>query len=734
MVNKKVIEVLYGGFKNSTQAQKFLQQAGNKLQKGKKETNKFINSIFTEGLRGTLDGTKKFLPIAGLSLVAGQPVNAKDNNYSNLHRKSLEFFNQLALAPAQVANKTIENPDILIDALVSFLPVGLAMKAPQIATKALNVFKDKGAKVAAKYITDIAGKFRQQVVKKLPTVTEKVKQGSTLLKGSIDDAISKSKTFRASGKTVEEVKLAKRIVENGKKLKQLSDELGIKSAKEIPNLLKFVDQLGSIIRNSPKYVIAKAKGSNGILGAIGNVGLSTYDLWQAFKENDDSLIPKTVANTARIGTSLIPGNSLLKLLYGGLGYVAGDNLTKAALNKLGIKRNTTSEQEKEYETGMAYPDLESYVPEYLTGVSGRKYHVVGEKIYDFSTGNPVNVNEALTDADNYLTMQTQKNNDMLANVNNQIAEMEKLEQRGYNIPPETKAQLYQEKDSLLAAVQNNQQSYLGSLNEYDADGDLVEQYRQKYVVPQEIEQQQIQQQNQQNYINAYQEMFNKIANDTFNDLDNYYTPENQAIEYYQYMTGVPSGSVPYLSPEEFSRIQKVKAMQQIAPVMREKALSQLNSIIATQQSSDKDIRDYNLDVREQIATEKQNYIDNLINAYEAEERARHNRVGEQIDTYEAETGRQNAQSSSMNAITNRMEIPIKQGQLQINQDEYKRKQNLLPYQQASYASEAVMNAGMSGLTMDQFLNSNQSVMSQVFPGTQQGNNQQQQYKNFNLGQ
>lgn len=67
---------------------------------------------------------------------------------------------------------------------------------------------------------------------------------------------------------------------------------------------------------------------------------------------------------------------------------------------------------------------------------------------------------------------------MLANVNNQIAEMEKLEQRGYNIPPETKAQLYQEKDSLLAAVQNNQQSYLGSLNEYDADGDLVEQYRQ----------------------------------------------------------------------------------------------------------------------------------------------------------------------------------------------------------------------------------------------------------------
>lgn len=112
--------MLYGGFRNSTQAQKFLQQAGQTMKSAKKDANKFINSVFTEGLRGTLKGTKKLLPLAGLSLVAGQPADAKDNNYSNLHRKSLEFFNKLALAPAQVANKTIENPDILIDTLVSF--------------------------------------------------------------------------------------------------------------------------------------------------------------------------------------------------------------------------------------------------------------------------------------------------------------------------------------------------------------------------------------------------------------------------------------------------------------------------------------------------------------------------------------------------------------------------------------------------------------------------------------
>lgn len=191
--------------------------------------------------------------------------------------------------------------------------------------------------------------------------------------------------------------------------------------------------------------------------------------------------------------------------------------------------------------------------------------------------------------------------------------------------------------------------------------------------------------------------------------------------------------VPYLSPEEFSRVSKVKAMQQLAPTIRDKALSQLNSFVEQQQQYEKDIRDYNLNVRKQYATEKQNYVDNLINAYKAEETARHNRVGEQTDIYEAETGRQNAQSSSMNAYTNRMEIPIKQEQLRINQAEQQRKQQLLPYQQANYAGQTVMNAGMSGLTMDQFLNSNQSIMSQVFPGTQQGSNQQQ-YKNFNLGQ
>lgn len=724
MVNRKVVEVLYGGFKNSTQAQKFLQQAGKTIKSAKKDANKFINSIFTEGMRGTKNGVKALAAPLGIIVPAGFT-----SNYNNLNNAVGKFFLDLTTKNAQVANKVMENPNDLLDTLTAFIPVGLAVP---IISKAKAVFSKSGAKAAQKYVVDAATKARQLLVKQSKSAKEKITKGSTLLKGSIDEAISKLKTFSASGKSVEEIKLAQAVKNNATKLKRLADELNIKKASEIPNMLKFVNQLGDIIKNSPKHIKSLATGA-GKFGIIGNVGLSTYDLWQAFKDNDNSLLPKSIANAGRIGASLIPGNTILKLLYGGLGYVAGDKLAKAALEKLGVNRETTPEQENEYETGIAYPDLSSYVPEYLTGASGRKYHVVNEKIYDFATGKPVNVNEALTDADNYITMQTKKNEDSLANVNSQIEQLAQMEQRGYNVPMEAKAQLYNERDNLLAQVQKTQNRY-NITDQYDSSGDLVEQYRQREVIPVQQQQVQSQQQYMNNISNAYSQIFGKIANDTFADLDNYYTPENQAIDYFKYMQQYQQNQVPYLSPEEFSRVSKVKAMQQLAPTIREKALSQLNSFVEQQRLYDKDIRDYNLNVRKQDATEKQNYVDNLIEAYKAEETARHNRVGEQTDIYEAETGRQNAQSSSMNAYTNRMEIPIKQEQLKINQAEQQRKQQLLPYQQANYAGQAVMNAGMSGLTMDQFLNSNQSIMSQVFPGTQQGSNQQQQYKNFNLGQ
>ena len=105
-----------------------------------------------------------------------------------------------------------------------------------------------------------------------------------------------------------------------------------------------------------------------------------------------------------------------------------------------------------------------------------------------------------------------------------------------------------------------------------------------------------------------------------------------------------------------------------------------------------------------------------------------------IEQYNAETGRinagtgqYNAQTGRMNADTNRAELGIKGYNAETGRmnagtaaRDVARKERLLPYQQASYAGQTVMNAGMSGLSMDQFLNSNTSVFGTVFPGTQQG--------------
>ena len=280
MVNRKVVEVLYGGFKNSTQAQKFLQQAGKTMQSAKKDANKFINSIFTEGMRGTKNGLKALVAPLGITASTGYT-----SNYNNLNNAVGKFFLDLTTKNAQVANKVMENPNDLLDTLTAFIPIGLA---GPIVSKAKAVFSKSGAKAAQKYVVDAATKARQSLVKQSKAAQDKIAKGSSLLKGSIDEAISKSKTFRVSGKSVEEIKLAQAVKNNATKLKKLADELNIKKASEIPNMLKFVNQLGDIIKNSPKHIKALATG-DGKFGIIGNIGLSTYDLLQALIDYDNSL-------------------------------------------------------------------------------------------------------------------------------------------------------------------------------------------------------------------------------------------------------------------------------------------------------------------------------------------------------------------------------------------------------------------------------------------------------------
>lgn len=722
------------------------QAAKQALKSGDRAAQKFINQAIVKTPLGTVvDQFKPLTEAIGLDLKG---------------------------ASKEQVNKVLKEGliDLSVDAIVGLIltraPGASRAVATDIANETKRIVGSRGAQAATKFFSEKVATLRNDLVRKNPQAAKQIKQGVDFLTGKLDDAIAKvtgrdwrwatkseidnlqvasadevadflnsgwrmaskqeidallGKAAKGTLSKSEEQSFVQLVKDNAGKLKMLADEAGVKSAKEIPNLLKFAKQLGDIIQNSPNYIKATAKGQN--LGTLGNVGLSIFDLYQAYKDNNNTLIPKSIANAGRIGASLIPGNTIMKLLYGGLGYVAGEKLARPALQRLGAKPKTDSTLDKEIQAGIAQPGLDEELPEFIQGQSGKKYHVVGPKIYDFSTGRPVNIQQALQDADAYVQFQTQQTQDQLEVVNQQIADAEQAQRQGYNIPVDSLQPLYTQKDNLVTQLRALEQtSYRPS--EYDSTKDLGEQYVQKVVIPQQQAQQVQQEQQDMNYTKTYEQIFNKIATDTYNDLDNYFTPENQAMEYFEYMKRAHTGAALKVSPEEFSRLMKVKAMYQLAPKIRE----QTSTIMAGLQDAVIKQREANLGIRKQDEVERAARAKELIDAYNAEETARSNRVKEFVDLYKAQSGRITANAAQQQADVQTQRLPIYQQEANTSAQRVKNETELLPYKQGQAMSETVMNASYSDLPLDTFLNTNQSVLGTMFPGTQQQANPSNQQK------
>lgn len=530
------------------------------------------------------------------------------------------------------------------------------------------------------------------------------------------------------------------LKQNGDGLKKLAQDCGVKSKAEIPNFLKFVNQLGDVIKNAPNYIKSQATGKDLLTGLALNGGLSVYDLYQAYKDNDNSLLPKSLNNVARLAGGLIPGNPILKIFYGGLGYMAADPLTKAAFTRLGVKHETSDVINKEIEAGIYQPGLSDEIPEFIEGQSGRKYHVMGNKIFDYATGRPVNITNALQDASDFVNYKTQEALDKKTQLEQQENDLRIAMQQGYNVDPSQLQQIQIEKEVVQQQLNSNSKlaDQLAPLK-FDPSGDLVEQYKQKIIAPEQAQQQASQmqqdQQYRQTYNQIYEQAFNKIAQDTFDDMENYYTPQIQAIDYYEYNKMVNRGEAKPLTLNQFVVYQKQNTMRQLAPQIRQQADARVKDIINYESSLN------DIDVRRYVAQTNALYQqqENALGVYKAEIDRMYKEGQLTVDQYNAITKRIESQISKENAITNRMnantnakELTIKgfnaetsRMNARVNEKEYERKQELVPFQQASYAGQTVMNAGMSGLSMDQFLNSNQSLFGKIFPGTQQGNQQDQ---------
>lgn len=590
-------------------------------------------------------------------------------------------------------------------------------------------------------------KFTDDELMNLADFTEKYLNPQKLLTASNEQTktINKAAKGGIGSLNAEETdSILDMLKSNSKGLGDLAKEVGVKSKKEIPNLMKFANQLGDIIKNAPNYIKSQATGKDS-LGLLANGGLSIYDLYQAYKENDGSLLPKSLNNVARLGAGLLPGNPILKIFYGGLGYAAGDQLTKAAFKKLGVKHETSDIINKEIEAGIYQPGLSDEIPEFIEGQSGRKYHVTGNKIFDYATGRPVNITDALKDASDFVQFKTQEAIDKKNALEQQENDLRIAMEQGYNIDPGQLQNIQVQKEIVQQEINKNSQlaNQLQPLT-YDSEGDLVEQYKQNVVAPEQQRQEIQTQQLNQDIGTAYSLIAQKVQADSERDLDRLITPQSMMNDFYQHQVQARMGKAYYFNNiNDYVAWRKSQALMQIQPQIRQQAASIMTQGIKSQQ----ELNQFLLDARK------------------LDETIRHNRVGEQIDYTNAQTERgykqgqldigranaetnraelgiksYNAQTGRINADTNRQELGIKgynaqTGRMNANTAarDVSRKEQLLPYQQASYAGQTVMNAGMSGLNMDQFLNSNTSVFGQVFPGTQQGNQQGnvpvQQYKN-----
>ena len=519
--------------------------------------------------------------------------------------------------------------------------------------------------------------------------------------------------------------------------KTIEAESGEKMKKsEVFNLIKFANQFGDIIKNSPNYIKSQFTGAN-LAGQLINAGLSIYDVWTAYKENNNSLIPKLGVNAGRMAAGAFIPNPIMKVLFGSLGYLGGDKLANAALNKVGVKHETSDIINQEILAGIYDPNISSSMLEFERGASGKKYHVVGNKIFDYATGRPTILKDSLADISNFYAQGIDQMNDQIRANNVRIQELQQQERLGYNVNPQQVQMLQQENQQLQSQVQNNQQR-LEQISEpdYDPNEDLSQQYKQRVVDPQVQRQEpstlERMRQLDQDAQNVYSALFNKVSEDTLRDLDKFYTPEALAVDYYQHQRLAARGQMPYMTREEFANWKKLQDLKTLEPQIRQQAASAMQNMI----KSEADLRNAAADLQAKEETARHNLANENIERYKAQIDAAYKSGQININQYKALTDRLNYEVLKVNAETNRMNALTNQEKLKVDtynaetgrmsaqtrQDTEARMRRLEPYQQANYMGQTVMNVGMQdNITMDQLLNSNQSVFGQVFPGTQQQN-------------
>lgn len=667
------------------------QEAKAKAYLGKKVVKDVINNGKIVA-KSTLETMKAMNPVLGAAIDEGQKYLNKD--YKGLAVDAgVTALGLLGIKGAKQAGKVIDKARI---AAVKANPKAaeLINKGKEVYNNAKSTFNKnlQGAIDDFKMATpkEVEQLVRQAEIRKMTFpefLYEYFGEGPKLLtttKGNLDDAFA---TILRS---------------NSKEAQKLFADLGVKSKAEIPNAIKFVKEFGELLKASPKRI----KGEN--IGAKFS-GIDVYDMYQAFKQAGNKLIGLT--------KDQIKSHPILSLAYSSLGLMGAGGLAYVAGKKLFGKDDNL---EKEIKAGIAYPGLEEELGEqYLVGQSGKKYHVVGNRAYDYSTGRPANIEQFLDDVTAKVNFDTQSINDQIKAKQDQLAQLDQAEQNGYQVNPQFRQGIINDIGRLQQDLSNLPKvnvNYRDPVLSFDENGDIEQQYKDNVLAPQQARQeyqQQIQQQQiDDQYNQIINDVYNKVANAYQQDLDTYFTPDNLAIEYGKYMNQVFMGQAQPLSPERFTEIAKAQYMHQLLPTIANQAQKQVEALMTGQ----KNAYDY-LNKQQTLAeTGRHNRANEGIDVYKAQSDVADKRVQRQQKNIELglsankqaqdyELGIGGLEVNKQNAATNRMNAEIRQ--------------EALPFQQAANIGEFMSGVSMGNVPINELTQSNPQLFQKVFPGPEQ---------------
>lgn len=642
--------------------------------------------------------------------------------------------------------------DLIVTSLLTFLP-GIPKNS---ITPIINQAKKLGGSKGVQYVTDAV---RSMLVKANPKAAQKIKEGTEKLTGSIegyfknigkpgmaskseieglvgrdyydasiDELIGKDWSM-ATQKEIDALynsakdgsltnseasSLTQLVKQNAEGLKALASELGVKSKQEIPTLLKFVKDTYKLLKNSPNHIKAVAIGTS-VVGGLG--GLTLFDMYQSYRENGDTYS----------GLKTPMG----KVIRNVLGYDDKSKLAKAASKQAGLTPDMTPKQQADAEQGLFSQDLiNSHVDEFFTGISGRKYHNKDGYIYDFGTGRPVKIADAINDFTQKLEYDDQQIIDQTNQANQRLQDLQALRDQGYNVPDEQLVQAQNEVDT-LSTQKSDIENKLKAITEpeYDTTKDLTEQYRTNIVQPQQQAQQAMQQEYNRTFDDIYKAAFERIASDTYNDMDNYYGPQQQNYDYFQYSRKVANNEAPWMSIQDFVKYQKMDYMKQMSPKIQQTAL-QYAKLASDQMYQQGSI--YNKQ-QEITNLQKQKNFENWLNVnkFDAEQKKNLQDLYLKYLNYQNEVDRTNIQAQNAESTKQRAEAATEANKLK--QQEIEMQKQIQPYKQMEYMGSSLSGASMGGLTPDQFINANPEVAKQVFPSAfQEGNQPQQQQPKQNF--